>query len=1084
MKSNWMKALACIVVILFLLAGGVPAAAHSGGSLASDPADRPREPEVLVKRILLPIVMKGGQSVNHPPSLPSNPKPANAVNGQSVVVTLGWSGDDPDGDVVSYDVYFEASDDTPDVLISDNQMAQSLNPGVLAASTTYYWQVIATDEHGLSTSGSVWHFTTAAAPHANAAPNEPATPNPADTASGQATVITLSWSGGDPDGDSVAYDVYFEARDTTPDVLISDNQTAQSLDPGILSTSTTYYWQIIATDEHGLSTTGPVWHFTTAAAPPANQPPHPPSNPSPANGSVSQSLLSGLTWYGGDPDFDSVTYDVYFAAGDPTPDLLVSDNQAGLSYYPAGLAYNTTYYWQIMATDEHGLSTTGPVWRFTTTAVTPDQRAGSVAPGVDHNCVLTAGGGVKCWGRNTFGQLGDGTFTDSSTPVYVSGLASGVTAITTGYNHTCAITAGGGVKCWGANSFGQLGNNSTVHSNVPVNVTGLGSDVAAIDAGAFHSCALMTGGGVLCWGHNALGQLGDGTTSQQTTPVDVSGLSSGITGISAGGLSTCAVTETGGALCWGGNNQGQLGDGTTTNNSLPVSVSGLTGVVQVDVGAFHACAATTDEAVWCWGDDDFSQLGDSAASNYSTTPVAVSGLANGASAIALGDDHACALKDGSVACWGRNDFGQLGDGIFTDSPTALPVIHLAGAETIAAGRYVTCARLEGGAVQCWGINGFYQLGDGTTTNRPAPVYATGFNQGTAGISAGTDHTCALTESGRVRCWGSNTNGQLGDGTYLDQMIPVPVTGLTDVAGISAGLIHTCALTASGGVKCWGNNNSGQLGDGTATNQNTPVDVYGLTSGVMAIATNGVHTCALVEGGGVKCWGNNSLGQLGDGTTIDSYTPVDVSGLTRVIAITAGAAHTCALNESGGVKCWGYNQYGALGDGSNIQRNTPVDVSGLTSGVKAIAAGAYHTCALTESGGGKCWGYNNNYELGDGTNTVRTTPVDVWGLGSGVVAITSRGSHTCALTISGGVKCWGTNGLGQFGDGTTDQSPTPVDVSGLTSGGVLVSAGGSHTCGLNSNGTLKCWGYNAGGQLGDGTIIDRLTPTPVCGFSSE
>ena len=274
------------------------------------------------------------------------------------------------------------------------------------------------------------------------------------------------------------------------------------------------------------------------------------------------------------------------------------------------------------------------------------------------------------------------------------------------------------------------------------------------------------------------------------------------------------------------------------------------------------------------------------------------------------------------------------------------------------------------------------------------------------VSAGNHHTCGLTTLGGVKCWGHNAYGQLGDNSTTQRLTPVSVSGLTSgVTAVAAGSNHTCALTAGGGVKCWGNNLSGQLGDGTTTNRTTPVDVSGLTSGVIAISAGESHTCALTTTGGVKCWGYNGSGQLGTGLPANSNIPVQVSGLTGgVAAITAGAYHTCALLTGGGVKCWGYNIYGQLGMGDSNNRILPAVISGLSAA--AISAGQYHTCALTTGGAVMCWGSNSNGQLGDNSTTQRLAPVGVSGLASGVSAISAGQNHTCALTMGGGVKCWG------------------------------------------------------------------------------
>jgi len=351
-------------------------------------------------------------------------------------------------------------------------------------------------------------------------------------------------------------------------------------------------------------------------------------------------------------------------------------------------------------------------------------------------------------------------------------------------------------------------------------------------------------------------------------------------------------------------------------------------------------------------------------------------------------------------------------------------------------------------------------------------------------SAGNGFTCIVTSAGGVKCWGRNYYKQLGNGTTADSLIPIDVSGLTSgVSAIGTGTSHACALTTAGGVKCWGDNSHGMLGDGTTVDRTAPVDVSGLTSGVAAIAVGGVHTCALTTGGGVKCWGVNSDGMLGDGTTTDHFTSIDVSSLTSgVAAITAGVSHVCALTSAGGVKCWGDNFYNQLGDGSATDRSSPVDVSGLTSGVAAISAGRYHTCARTTAGGVKCWGMNAYGELGDGTIVSSATPVSVSGLSSGVAAISVGETHTCSIGSTGGVKCWGENSHGTLGNGTTTSYiTTPVDVSGLSANVASVTTGTEFTCAISSVGTLKCWGYNNYGQLGDGTTTDRSIPVTISGF---
>jgi len=374
-----------------------------------------------------------------------------------------------------------------------------------------------------------------------------------------------------------------------------------------------------------------------------------------------------------------------------------------------------------------------------------------------------------------------------------------------------------------------------------------------------------------------------------------------------------------------------------------------------------------------------------------------------------------------------------------------------------------------------GLTYFWQIIAADSENRltSGPVWR--FSNPAAPLSVGMEHTCAITLAGGIKCWGGNNWGQLGDDTTTERLTPVDVLNLPNgVKAVSAGGIFSCALTADGGVKCWGGNFHGGIGDDTVTDRHTPVDVIGLSSGAQALDTGLEHACVLTTAGGVKCWGSNSNGQLGDGTNTDRYTPVDVMGLTSgVIAISVGSRHTCAITDEGIVKCWGDNSFGQLGDGATTDRNTPVDVTGLTEGVQMISAGGYSTCAVTSVGGAKCWGFNHYGQVGDGTTLDRSTPVDVVGLTSGVRMISPGDYHTCALTTTGGVRCWGLGG--RSGDGTSTAHPTPVDVLGITNEALAINTGYSHACALLMGGGVKCWGDRI---LGNGSSGNNLTPVDV------
>jgi len=340
------------------------------------------------------------------------------------------------------------------------------------------------------------------------------------------------------------------------------------------------------------------------------------------------------------------------------------------------------------------------------------------------------------------------------------------------------------------------------------------------------------------------------------------------------------------------------------------------------------------------------------------------------------------------------------------------------AQTLAIGGAHVCALTTAGGVRCWGAGTKGQLGNGLWTDRSTPPLVDVMRDVKA-IAAGQQHTCAVTNAGGVRCWGLNTNGQLGDGTTTDRAGPTSFDVLTGVRAIAAGWSHTCAIMTSGGARCWGKNQNGQLGVGTSglnTDLNAPPATDAIAD-VQAIAAGGSHTCALTTAGGVRCWGSPLGGALGLPPPIgDTNRPSTTDTLTGVSAIDAGRGHTCALTTAGGVRCWGDNVSGEVGDGSNTASVMTPTADVLTD-VRGISTSGVNTCALSNAGGVRCWGV---YGLGDETNVIsarRTPPATDFLTGAREI-IGGMGSTTCVFTTAGGVRCWGSNGNGQLGDGTT------------------------------------------------------------------
>jgi alpha-tubulin suppressor-like RCC1 family protein len=669
----------------------------------------------------------------------------------------------------------------------------------------------------------------------------------------------------------------------------------------------------------------------------------------------------------------------------------------------------------------------------------PEAGAATLSSGVYHTCAIgDAAAELRCWGYGVDGRLGNGSATavDRAAPALVSTAVPAWRSVGGGENFNCGIAASGHVYCWGYNASGQLGDGTVVTRTSPVAVIGLGTEVAQLAVGWYHACALMRSGRINCWGYGAYGQLGSGQASNQTTPGEVSGIVSAVA-VSAGAQHTCAVLADATVKCWGRNDLGQIGDGSNTNRVIPVFAAVGLDAVDIALGAHHSCARSAAGAVRCWGYNVNGELGDGTnTTRYGS--VAVDGLSSGILKIAAGSNHTCALAPlNTIKCWGYNAYGQVGNGL-TAASVVRPV---------------------------------------NVINLPIPVTE---------ITGGATHTCARAGGNRIYCWGSAANGRSGIGNSLASpgyaSMPLPISGLpAPLARLSLRAASTCAVTQVGSASCWGNNDSGQIGDGLSLpnanliQQAGPRDVAGLGSGVTNIATGEQHACALKSDGTVWCWGSNASGQLGDQTALPRRTPVQVVGIGNAVQIAASASFTCARTAPGAIWCWGLNGNGQLGIGSTTNSLQATMSAGLSQNMIDLSLGTTHACAVRNDGKVLCWGLNSNGQLGDSTLTQRTVPTLV-NDGFGVYATVVGGyAHSCGLTGEGEVKCWGRNDLGQLGDDSALQRPSPARVATLGSGVRQIAAGYNHNCALRSSGEIVCWGYNNAYQIGDGTAVSRLRP---------
>jgi len=685
----------------------------------------------------------------------------------------------------------------------------------------------------------------------------------------------------------------------------------------------------------------------------------------------------------------------------------------------------------------------------------------TLVAGNGHSCSLDVSGTAFCWGSNANGELGDGTTISRGTPAPVSGNFV-FKSLAAGNIFTCGLTTLGAAYCWGNNSLGRLGDGTETNRLTPVAVSGGHTFIRLFNSGANHTCGLSVTGDIFCWGYNIWGQLGDGTTTNRSTPVklksDVQFVS-----LTINDFRTCGLTADGTVYCWGSTISG-VSEAVVSPTQVPFAER----FVQLSLGGERtACGISTNGITKCWGLSSSSLIAGLSPTQLLTIPVSGNRqLTN----ISLGFSHACGTDvDRNVFCWGRNGAGQLGiNKDVAEASSALPVESSLKFLAVASGRQHTCGLTVSSEVVCWGANGFGALGNGIVPSATPPT-AVMLDQPFSEIEGGIGrYACGRTSVTAWWCWGTNLAGSFGAGSSVYSGYPLQLAHQS-ISSIAIGDISSCGIATDGSTYCWGSNEGGFLGTGVSgPSFPTPTPVAGNRK-FISVARGHLHSCALDSLQYAYCWGDNSYGQLGDSSITSRITPTPVFTNVRFQSIVTGRSHTCAIDVSGLVYCWGLGSL--VGDGSTGGARLVPKRASSDSVFVAIAAGSQHTCGVLRGGAVACWGQEGGLSrgvlgAGDGFNSQLKAVPSLVPSNQSFKSVYVGSYNSCALSVENTAFCWGLNANGQLGDGTMDRRDSPVRIfGGLSLTDMAIT--NDFLCGRKVSGSVECWGNNSTGNLGSG-----------------
>jgi alpha-tubulin suppressor-like RCC1 family protein len=689
------------------------------------------------------------------------------------------------------------------------------------------------------------------------------------------------------------------------------------------------------------------------------------------------------------------------------------------------------------------------------------------------------------WGYNNNAALGDGTTISKSSPVQIgtdSWIFISLNATVQGSGGASGIKSDGTLWSWGSNANGQLGDGTSINRSSPVQVLGGGS-WSSVAAGQYARIAIRAGaqaGQVWTWGFNGTyGQLGDGTTISRSSPIQITAASSSFTFVTAASYTSYAIKTDGTIFAWGYGGSGNIGDGTTTSRSAPVQITSLGSRVFTKIYAYssdHVHAIQNNGKLWGWGTNTTGELGDGTVVSRSS-PVQVSGAQNWSTVAGLGGYTQSAGIDtsGKVYLWSSYNGNVITSGSHISNPTYYSWSQ------ISVGPSHTVALREDGKVFAWGLNSVGQVGDLTILNRSSPVQIGGTGDEReyfVSVSAGTNFTVGVNIIGKIYAWGFNTYGQLGDTTTVSKSSPVLLTAASiassSFVSISAGDNHVIALTTAGTVFTWGTNGSGQLGQNDTVFRSSPVQIPSM-SNIAQVGAGGSFSVALDTSGRLYTWGVNDAGQLGYG--YDPVQSITGNGNSNIIMLTA----------SGKLYGVGTNNYGQLGNGTITQLNSFTLVATQPSKTwSSVVMSSYFTLAIATDGTLWSWGENSQGQLGINSVTSQSSPSQV-GSSTNWRSISISGGTAYAINSSGGLYGWGYNADGQLGDNTVASKSNPTQIrSDLTWAEVVatenylnvIAYGNTVVHARTTDGKMFSWGYNTNGEVGDNSTVAKSSPVQI------